>query len=261
MPLDLFLSAYISCFCVVDQEELRRDRAVKVSKRELNELMRELLEFTENMSSEDEDKGAQKDKGGNSEEMSLFLDAYMSLGTLTPLTACKITPPARSPSTPSLNTPVPPMSPPCSRTPGTGKKVMHSDVNPDVDGHCLSPVIVDNSSLKAKPPLFSPGKKQYFLQTPGKFNGYSDMGCDSLSVMGKPNIFVENGSFNTPSAESNVDIHFFSPGKDYFFQNSVNDWEKSNVYENAVGSDHPSALVSVSLNPNFGQVFSICEIC
>lgn len=33
---------------------------MKVSKRELNELMRELLEFTENFSSDDEDKDGDK---------------------------------------------------------------------------------------------------------------------------------------------------------------------------------------------------------
>lgn len=40
---------------VVDKEELRMDRAVKVSRKELNALMAELFEYTDMMSSDDED--------------------------------------------------------------------------------------------------------------------------------------------------------------------------------------------------------------
>lgn len=45
-------------FISVDKEELRMDRAVKVSRKELNELMAELFDFTENVmhhASDDED--------------------------------------------------------------------------------------------------------------------------------------------------------------------------------------------------------------
>ncbi|KAK3912301.1 GON-4-like protein [Frankliniella fusca] len=133
---------------IIDKEELRKDRAVRVSKRELNELMRELLEFTETLSSdEDEKKGngeknevQSKEGSSNSiltgnEDMSLFLDAYMSLGSITPMASLKTTPPTRSPSTPTLNTPVPPLSPPCGRTPDTGKKIMSNEVNTDQHGY------------------------------------------------------------------------------------------------------------------------------
>lgn len=40
----------------IDSEELRMDRAVKVTKKELNELMSELFEYTEMLSSDDEEE-------------------------------------------------------------------------------------------------------------------------------------------------------------------------------------------------------------
>jgi hypothetical protein len=43
-----------------DKEELRVDRAVKVSKKELNLLVSELFEYTDMMSSDDEDPRTQQ---------------------------------------------------------------------------------------------------------------------------------------------------------------------------------------------------------
>ncbi|CAH0391471.1 unnamed protein product [Bemisia tabaci] len=52
---------------VVDKEELRMDRAVKVSRKELNELMAELFDFTENVmhhASDDEDSKSDRPEAG-----------------------------------------------------------------------------------------------------------------------------------------------------------------------------------------------------
>lgn len=176
---------------IIDKEELRRDRAVKVSKRELNELMRELLEFTENFSSDDEDKaGAKKQQAkpassgvvpcavptdpispnGSNEDMSILLDAYMSLGTLAPLKTTP--PPPSSPSNSSLHTPIPPMSPPCSRTPVTGKKGLPLDAGGQFDSLSSSGC---HSDGKGRSLSHSPGKKKSFVHTPGKPDHYPNL--------------------------------------------------------------------------------------
>jgi hypothetical protein len=46
----------------VDKEELRVDRAVKVSRKELNLLVAELFDCADMMSSDDEDTGIQKEE-------------------------------------------------------------------------------------------------------------------------------------------------------------------------------------------------------
>lgn len=48
-----------------DKEELRQDRAVKVTKKELNDLMAELAEYTEMLSSDDEDGNSKVEGGEN----------------------------------------------------------------------------------------------------------------------------------------------------------------------------------------------------
>lgn len=50
---------FLRLLAVEDKEEMRKDRAVKVSKRELNCLMAELFEITDNMSSDDEEHTTQ----------------------------------------------------------------------------------------------------------------------------------------------------------------------------------------------------------
>jgi hypothetical protein len=60
-----------------DKEELRVDRAVKVSKKELNLLVAELFEYTDMMSSDDEDPRTQQQENPlllEEEEVSLKQD-------------------------------------------------------------------------------------------------------------------------------------------------------------------------------------------
>lgn len=189
------------------------DRAVKVSKRELNELMRELMEFTENMSSDDEDKDRTKgsssnmssvgcsnagsSSAANNDDMSLFLDAYMSLGSFTPQPGLKTTPPpSRSPNTPTLHTPVPPMSPPSSRTPTDGLK--------DV---CI---VVDGSSMSAQPSpgkgklLSTSAKKQSKAQSPGKLDHFTNRSHGSQiskKTIGKPDTYLNTDGQSTKRQE------------------------------------------------------------
>ncbi|KAJ1530882.1 hypothetical protein ONE63_005724 [Megalurothrips usitatus] len=199
---------------IIDREELRMDRAVKVSKRELNELMRELLEFTENLSSDDEDKTGNKGKGdnmnnispglsnsnsvlANNEDMSLFLDAYMSYGTLAPMTVEKSTPPpSRSPSTPTLHTPVPPISPPSTRTPGTGKKGSHIEYSSNTDLSLTGAGASYFSGGKGKSMFPPSGKKR----TPAKSDNFPSSSGGSQSgkkhSVGKPEIY-QNGFYGS----------------------------------------------------------------
>lgn len=51
----MFIIFTCICMCIVDKEELRMDRAVKVSRKELNALMAELFEYADMISSDDED--------------------------------------------------------------------------------------------------------------------------------------------------------------------------------------------------------------
>lgn len=164
---------------------------MKVSKRELNELMRELLEFTENFSSDDEDKDGDKKQqakpaspdapspwlsnspNGSNEDMSILLDAYISLGTLAPLKTTP--PPPKSPSNSSLHTPIPPMSPPCSRTPGTGKKGLLSDISCNVESVNSLASSGYHSGGKGKSLHQTPGKKKNLGLTPGKPDNYPNI--------------------------------------------------------------------------------------
>ncbi|KAE8752084.1 hypothetical protein FOCC_FOCC001246 [Frankliniella occidentalis] len=213
---------------IIDKEELRKDRAVRVSKRELNELMRELLEFTETLSSDDEEKKAESgDKdptqlgicssnnilSGN-EDVSLFLDTYMSLGSITPMSALKTTPPTRSPSTPTLNTPVPPMSPPGLRTPDTGKKVFPNEVNSESaqNGFLNQSREERCYSLPSKGKPGSSGKKQNTGLGNGKLSSFAKPSCSNHSEK-EQNASSSSCCLNSASTSQCVERERYTPGK------------------------------------------------
>ncbi|XP_034246249.1 uncharacterized protein LOC117648120 [Thrips palmi] len=266
---------------IIDKEELRRDRAVKVSKRELNELMRELLEFTENFSSEDEDKDKDGDKkqtakpaspralsprlstspNGSNEDMSILLDAYMSLGTLAPLKTTP--PPPRSPSNTSLHTPVPPMSPPCSRTPNTGKKGHHNDLSFNVDSTSLSSSGY-HSGGKGKSVYQSPGKKKNFPQTPGKPDNYphssgSRSGKKERTgfTPGKPDSFTPKKS-HVLATPGKLDNHpsYSNKSSGELKGNLSHSRGKLDSYLNAINDNHGNSSETFFYNddPNVGMV-------
>lgn len=49
------LTQWLPGVAVVDKEEMRKDRAVKITRKEVNALMQELFEYTELPSSDEED--------------------------------------------------------------------------------------------------------------------------------------------------------------------------------------------------------------
>lgn len=224
------------------------DRAVKVSKRELNELMRELMEFTENLSSDDEDKDKTKgsssnmssvgcsnagsSSAANNDDVSLFLDAYMSLGSFTPQPGLKTTPPpSRSPNTPTLNTPVPPMSPPSSRTPNDGSKGVGNDV--------------DGSSMYAQPSpgkgklLSTSAKKQSKVQTPGKFDTFTSQ--ISKKTIGKPDTYLNTDGQSTKTQEET-----YSHGKLECFPNIATGSKSGKKQKISLTSGKPDSFLEAS---------------